>query len=167
MASNAFAELLVRIGADISEYTQGIDDAISKGKEAESAFSSLGTTLSASITAPLAAVGAAAMEAAREFKDATNEIIVGTGAMGDKLQSLRGSFSNVFADVPVAAKEVGSAIATIHRSLDLTGEPLEKLTKQLVDLANITGSEVGPLVQSSVQLFKQWQVATEDQAGTL
>ncbi len=160
-------ELLVKISADVSEYTSGIAEAVGQASELESAFSSLGVGLSAAVTGPLVAIGAAALDAAANIKEAYNAIIVGTGAVGDNLESLKGSFAAVFAEVPASAKEVGGAIAFINNALDLTGAPLEQLTAQLAKLSEVTGTSLMENVRSLVPIFNQWQVATQDQAQTL
>src|ERR1035437_999514 len=161
------SELLVKIGADISDYTSGIDGAISKLGDAESVFSSAGMAMSAALTVPLAAIGAAAMEASSQIKEGFNAIIVQTGAVGTQLDGLKGSFSNVFAGVPESAKSVGDAIAQISQRLGLAGPALDSLSTQFLNLAHITGGTVQPLVESTTRAFNAFKIATDQQGASL
>ncbi len=160
-------ELIVKVGMDISDYTSGIDDVMKKTSEAGSALGSIGAGLSAGLTVPLAAIGAAAMEASGQIKAGFREIIVGTGEVGATLTGLKDSFKNVFAGVPESAKEVGVAIADLHRRLDLTGAPLEALATQFLNLSHITGQSVEPLIQSTTRAFQAFKISTDQQAGSL
>jgi len=160
-------ELLVKVGMDISDYSAGIDEAIKKAAEATGSLNSIGVGLSASLTVPLSAIGAAAMEASGEVKAGFKEIIIGTGEVGATLNGLKDSFKNVFAGVPEGAKEVGAAIADLHRRLDLTGAPLEALATQFLNLSHITGQSVEPLIQSTTRAFQAFKISTDQQAGSL
>lgn len=160
-------ELVVRISTDITNYSKGIDDAISKGRSAESAFGSIGKTLSAALTVPLAGIGAISMKAASDLKEASNIIRVGTGAIGENLAGLNESFKTVFATVPDSARTTAEAIAGIATRLGLTGVPLESLSTQMLNLARVTKSEIGPLVAATTRVFGDWSIATEKQSGAL
>ena len=160
-------ELIVKVGADISEYVENLDQAISKAKSTEASFASIGATLSAGLTAPLTAVGGAALKAASDIAGAMREIRIGTGETGTGLKDLGDTFKAVFADVDESASEVAKVITDLHRRLGLTGQPLEALSKQVLDLAEITHSDLGQTIEATTRLFGEWQVATNNQAETL
>lgn len=124
--------------------------------------------------AGVAAVGAAAgiagvalFNLGGSFDDAFDTIRVGTGATGDALADLQQSFKDVASSTPASFGEVSAAIADLNTRLGLTGQPLEDLATQFLNLSRITGTDVGSNVQDITRLFGDWGVAVEDQAGTM
>ena len=122
----------------------------------------------------LVAVGAAAIATAgylvklgADFQDMTKTIRVGTGASGEALEELRASAMNVGRDVPASFGEVGSALADINTALGLTGEPLEDLTTQFLNLETITGITADTSIPAVTRAFGDWGIATEDQGAIL
>ena len=136
-------------------------------KKAGERLSGVGKGLTAGVTLPIIAIGAAAVAAAMQFESATATIRAGTGATGEDLVGLRKDFDSVFKQVPQNAQEVATAIADLNTRLGLTGEPLQRLTKQMLDLADLTGTQVAPLIASATRVFGDWSVATADQSNTL
>lgn len=128
---------------------------------------STGKMISAAVSAPLLAVGAAALAAGQDIDDAYDQIRIGTGKVGDELEDLQESFDNVFADVPSSAEDVSRALVHINKTLGLSGQPLEDLTKQVLTFARITKTDLGEALPQVTNLFGQWKVATKDQASTL
>ncbi|GAB3065204.1 phage tail tape measure protein [Salinicoccus sesuvii] len=127
----------------------------------------VGGQFSKYVTAPLLATGGIAFKAANDIDKAYSIIRTGTGATGDDLEELKESFKTVFADVPDDAELVGTALADLNTRTGLTGEALEGMTKQFLDLGRITGEDVPTLIANGTRVFGDWNIATEDQADTL
>lgn len=134
-----------------------------RGKDLEG----IGKFLSASITLPLTAVGAALIATGVSFDAAFDKIRGKTGATGAELESLKGSFREVLAGVPQTADQVSSVIVTLNQRLGLTGKSLEDLARTELDLARVTGEDVNALVISTTKAFENWHIATADQIPTL
>lgn len=126
-----------------------------------------GKLFSATVTAPLTAIGGAAIVAAKSIDDAFDTIRASTGATGAELAKLQGSFESVFGNTTQGAEEVASAIGKLNVGLGLTGEPLEGLTTQVSKLATVTNSDLGGVVKSTIAVMNSWQVSSEDQSSTL
>lgn len=163
-------DLLIRIGADVATF-EALKGTLGEAAEGIKAFAesteSMAIVLEANVTRPLEQAGEALVSFGEDFKTASNNLILGTGAIGDQLAALKGNFADVFSGVNQSAGDVSTAIATLATRLNLAGEPLEELTKKLLELANITGEQVAPLVQDASKLFAQWSVDTEDQSAAL
>jgi phage-related minor tail protein len=101
------------------------------------------------------------------FDEQFDKIRVGTGATGDALLGLQGSFNNVLKSVPTSFEDAGSAIADLNTRLGLTGKPLEDLAGQFINLSRITKTDVAANVDNLTRTFGDWGVSTEDQADTL
>lgn len=163
-------DLLIRVGADLATFEalkNTLGSTATAIEQFASSVESMAIKLEANVTAPIEAWGEALNKVGEQFKFAENAIILGTGAMGDQLASLDKSFESVFSQVNEGAVDVAGAIAQLATKLDLAGEPLEHLTKLLFDLHDVTGEQVGPLVQNTAKMFAAWSVATDDQSAAL
>ncbi len=102
------------------------------------------------------ALGAAAMAALKlgdMFKEAENTIAAGTGATGEALKDLKGSFKDVFADVPDDAATVASAIADINTEFGFTGDKLEELATLMLGASRVMEEDLSPLIKSTADLL--------------
>lgn len=177
----SLGDLLVRIGADISGFetsmgtvNQQLTAAVKEWDKAGAGFEKFGSTLTdvgtrltVGLTVPIAAIGTAAIAAAMQYDDAVDTIRAGTGAVGTELASLSASFKTVFTSVPASASEVATAIADLNTRLGLSGPQLEALSTQMLNLARITGEDVGTVIQSTTRLFGDWSISTDKQSSTL
>lgn len=164
-------EAYVVLRADGSQLPK---DLAAERKKLEADLAKLGSNLqkigggmSAAITAPVLAIGGAAIRAGLQVEDALNIIRASTGKTGEALDGLKADFAEVFKDVPQSAEEVATAIADLHKRTGLVGEPLQALATQLLNLADITKTDVKSAVQDSTRLFGDWGIATQDQATAL
>lgn len=181
MANERIARAILELRTDDAQFNKGLEAAVAKLGGVESKVQSLasglkgfgdkaaalGKSLTVGLTLPIVGAGAAAVTAALQIDDALDTIRLGTGATGDDLSALEASFRTVFKQVPDDAKTVATALADISTRTGLVGPPLEALTAQLLTLARVTGSEIGPTVAASTRLFGDWSVATDQQSGTL
>lgn len=160
-------KLLVRFGADMSEFEKALLKANKSAREFGKEVGDLGKTLSSAITVPLVAVGAASVAASETIDDAMDRIRIGTGQTGDDLGKLGDSFRAVFNEVPESAEQVSTAIAELSKRTGASGTELESLATQMLELGRVSGTEVGPLIESTEKAFASWSVATKDQSQEL
>lgn len=159
--------LLVRIGAELGALEKALDKGAKSIAKVGKSMVSLGKDLTAAITLPLVGVGGAAVAASETVQGALNKIRTGTGATGDTLAQLGDTFRTVFKSMPASADQVATAIADLNTRTGIAGPALEGMSRQMLDLARISGTEVGPLIQSTTQAFNNWGVATSDQSRAL
>ena len=114
-----------------------------------------------------ATMGGAAMKASLEFEKAFATIRVGTGATGESLAGLEESFKTVFTSVPTSTADAATAIADLNTRLGLTGEPLEELATQFLNLSRITGTDVSSAISSATRVMHDFAVSSEDQSTAL
>ncbi|KKL69581.1 hypothetical protein LCGC14_2113510, partial [marine sediment metagenome] len=158
----AVTDIFVRIkGVDkISGMLKGIKGKVGKLSGAFKAAGMIGA-------AGLIGLGVAALKFGNDFKEAENIIRAGTGATGEALGALYEDFKAAFAEVPGDMKTVAQTTADLNTALGLTGEPLQTLTKQIVELGRITQTDVAAIVPKATRMFGDWAIATEDQAEAL
>lgn len=112
-------------------------------------------------------LGAAALSIGSSFDDAFDTIRTVTGKSGEELEGLQASMKNVFKDVPTSAEDAGSAIAGLNQKLGLTGQPLEDLSAQVLELSRITGTDLNGNVEAVTGVFNNWGISAEDQGAKL
>lgn len=147
------------------------------GSQVESQMTPIGTgagkKLGAAIGVGMAAVAGAAVvgkvlyDVGEAFDDMTETIRVGTGATGAALEDLRQSALSVGQNVPAEFGEIGTAVADLNTRLGLTGQPLEEMASQFLELSRITGTDVASNIATLTRTFGDWGIAAEDQAAAM
>ena len=166
----SLAAVLVRLGIDASDVEKQlaqIEKRFAAFEKVGKNVSDVGESMSLGLTVPLMAAGGAALLAATNVESAMATIRAGTGATGESLEALGEDFRAVFKRVPQNSQEVSTAIADLNKRLGITGQPLRELSEQMLELADLTGGKVAPLIASTTRVFGDWGVATDKQAGTL
>lgn len=160
------------LGGPLEETGQSSGDAAGEGFAAGfiGKVSGAGKAAAAGLGVGIAAVGAVGaglFAIGSTFDDAFDKIRVTTGATGQTLEGLKGSFDTVFGDVPASAGDVSAAISTLNQRLGLTGQPLEALSTQVLNLSRITGTDLNTNLTASADLFNNWGISAADQGGKL
>lgn len=112
----------------------------------------------------IAAAGKAVYNIGSDFDVMYDTIAVGTGATGEALDALNESAKNVMAGVPNSMEDVGQTLADLNTRTGLTGESLEDLSRQFLNLDEI-GSSMD--INSATGMLSAWGVAGEDMSGKL
>ncbi len=181
-------DLIAKLGLDITGFQQGISTAQNEtthfadgftkaiedvkhdlgglGDIAASAFK-LFTQPAALAVESFAAIGVAAFKAGESLEAAFNKISFSTGATGKALDGLKDDFRAVFAQVPADAGKVGEAIALLNQRLGLSGEALQKLSTQFIELTKRTGEDLPTAIKAGTQAFQVFNIETAKQGEAL
>jgi phage-related protein len=123
--------------------------------------------------APLAAAGTAVAagkflyDLGSQFDEQFDKIRVSTGATGKALEGLTGSFKNVVSEVPTDFNSAGDAIASVSAKLDLTGQPLKRISKQFLEVSRITGTDLKSNLGVGTDAIKNFGLEGKAQSGAL
>jgi hypothetical protein len=97
----------------------------------------------------VAAVGAAAIEATKHlyeigegFDNVAKSVEIRTGKMGSDLEAITTSIDNVARRTASSIETIGGIGGSLSQQLNLSGQPLEDLTKQIADLDRMTGASL-------------------------
>ncbi len=159
-AGTAFVDIQPKVGAG---FFAGLSSKLGGGKKI---LAAAGLGIGIAVAGGIAA-GVALFKIGETFDKATDSIIVATGASGDALESLKGSFKQVFSDVPSSSEDVAIAIGEINTRLGLTGEELEDMSGRLLDLSRITDTDIGQNVVDVTRAFGDWGIETDEQGFRL
>ena len=122
------------------------------------------------ITAALAGVvagGKFLLDLGGDIDNAFDTIRIGTGDTGDALEGLQDDFRAVASTTPSDLGSVGTAVSDLNRRLGLTGEPLQQMSKQMLDLSRITGTDLAANIENSTRLFGDWSIPVTEQSTAL
>lgn len=168
----ALWELFVKVSGDNSSYKKSIRESGSDTEQfgsvvdritglASAAWSKLGVTMSA------AGIGAVILNTGKDFQNASAQISRATGDTGNSLASLNDSLTHVYAGSAQSLEQISGGLSKLHIETKLTGDALETLTGANLRFAKVTGSDVKGAVEETQTVFKQWGIASADQADAL
>lgn len=121
---------------------------IQKIEEAGDKITGVGKKMSVGITAPIVALGAASYSSFVEVDEGLDLVAAKTGATGDKLKSLQGSFKNVAADAPDTFTDIGIAVGDVNTRLGLTGDKLEEAAGDFLTFAYVNETDLQGSIES-------------------
>jgi len=159
---------IVQFQGDYSQLKSGLASPLAPaklGKMGKAGGLAIGAALAAAVGG--AAVTKALYDLGKQFDDAYDKIRVGTGKTGKQLQGLEKDFKKVYSTVPAGMDDVATAISGLNQRLGLTGKPLQKLTRQVVELSRITDTDLESNVRGISRAFVDWEVPVKKQTKTL
>ncbi|MEO7102882.1 MAG: phage tail tape measure protein, partial [Gemmatimonadaceae bacterium] len=152
-ASDAFENGLTTIG--------------SKTRSLGRDLTQIGRELSIGLTAPIAAGAIAAIAASNIFEHAIDDIRVATGKVGPSLDEMEGHLRTLFTQLPNSAADIGHALQIITQFTGASGDQLDALATQALNLSRITGSDLASGLTTAQHAFQGFNVSTKDQLGAM
>lgn len=113
----------------------------------------------------VAAVGKALFSIGSEFDEMTDNIVIGTGASGEALESLKQSAMDMATAVPMSFGDAGDIVQDLNTRLGLTGDALTEVGTQVAQLGEITGEAFNTEAFSGA--MAAWGTSAEDMSGQL
>ena len=137
---NAAANSAMDETATKSETLQrSFGDVATKAGNVSKATGTLGSGLTKYVTAPLTAVGTAAVAAFNQVDDGMDVVISKTGATGETAQQLEEVYRSVGKTVPASFDDIGAAVGEVNTRFGFTGEQLETASTKFLEFSKITG----------------------------
>lgn len=102
-----------------------------------------------------------------EFDSAVDTIRIGTGATGEALDALYADMQEVYKNVPTTMEDASTAIADYNTRLGLTGEPLQQLSQQAIQVCDILDEDLSTTIENSSKAFQQWKIETDDMSDAM
>jgi TP901 family phage tail tape measure protein len=115
----------------------------------------------------VAAVGAgvALVDFAVDFDQASDALIVGTGATGEALTALEQVVKNIKGDVAGLGQDfgtLGAVVAEVNTRTGATGDTLEDFSSDVLNLSRLTGGDAVKNTQLITRVMGDWGVELED-----
>ncbi len=163
LADGAGAGLADDIGKAVKPAAEQAEKTLSSSISA--GLSKAGKGLTAGVTAPILAIGGAAITAAMSVDGALDAIRVGTGATGAQFDTLTNDFEVLAKGTTGSFDRIAQVVSTLNTRLGLSGDALQVLGDQVLDLEQITGKAVD--VDGISRLFATFDTAVGDQSKLL
>lgn len=125
-----------------------------------------GTALSKTVTAPIVAVGTAAVAAFTEVDDGLDIIVKKTGATGDALAGMEDAAKNIATSIPTDFRTAGEAVGEVSTRFNLVGDALESTSRKFIEFADLNGTTVTSSIDSVQAAMAAFNVDA-DKAGAI
>ena len=148
-------------------FGSGIAAAGQKLQEFGSKVSEVGEQLTQKVTGPIVALGTASVAAFKGVDKGYDAIIKKTGATGETLEGMKGSFDNIASTVPADMEDIGSAIGEVNTKFGSTGTELETLSTKFLMFAQLNDQDVSTAVDQTQKALAAFGLGAESAGGLL
>ena len=157
---------LKAVPSNIQLIGQAMEETGEKIKEVGSKIQDVGKSMTTHVTAPIMAVGAAAIKAFNDVDAGYDAIIKKTGASGEALDEMQGIVDNIATSIPSDFETVGNAVGEVSTRFGVTGEELETLSTQFLQFAELNDTDVTTSVDTVQNALAAFNLSASD-AGTV
>lgn len=128
------------------------------------AFSAAGETLSKSVTAPLTAIGTAAVKFSSDSQDAFQQFAAATGTATEEMGKYKDMINNVYKDnFGESINDVAEAMATVNQNMSyLDDSALQRCTEYAYTLSDTFGYDVAESTRAADTLIKNYGVSARE-----
>ena len=147
--------LVVKIAADISSLSKGLQTAQKNIQKVSAAFTKAGTKLTASITAPLVALGTAAVNVSQQFEQSMANAASVAGATGEELQRMTDLAREMGSKTVFSASDAADALyymASAGYKVDQMADSIEAT----LNLASATQSDLAFTTDTVISALNQF-----------
>ena len=162
-------EAMMTAGSAANEAGDALENMASKGEKIKAVgdkISGVGEKL-LPLSAAIAGVGAASLAAFDEVDSGYDTIIAKTGATGEALDGLTQSADKVFSEMPTEMEDVGVAIGEVNTRFSITGEELEKVSKEFIRFAAINETDLNTAIDSVDTVMMKFNVDASNTSDVL
>jgi len=103
-------------------------------------------------------IGAGLYKLGGDFESNYRTIARSTGATGQQLTNLKGAFNAVLAGTPASMGQVASTVSEVQRYTGTGSTALVGLSKQLITVSRLSGTEVAGNVEAATHALENWNV---------
>ncbi|WNX86041.1 phage tail tape measure protein [Agathobaculum sp. NTUH-O15-33] len=153
-----------------NESSVALQSVAAKGEQLKtvgSNISSVGTSLSKNVTAPIIAIGAASVAAFNEVDSGLDIIEQKTGAAGKSLEEMESICKNMATEIPTDFETAGAAIGEVNTRFGVTGTALETLSTKFVKFASLNNTDVSTSVDNVQKALTAFGLGADDAGAML
>lgn len=157
------------LGFDSLAFQEGVGDADKRLKAAQKSmaktgekFRSIGTDLTAGITAPVLGIAAATLKMAGDFEASMNEVGISTKATSKELAEMKELALDIGKNTTKSASESAKAMDMLAKAGLNTRQILDGAARATVALAEAAGSDLDPAASAITDTMAQFKKTTAD-----
>ena len=136
-------------------------------KEKGDQIQEIGKNITTHVTAPIMAVGGAALAAFNEVDKGYDIVIKKTGAAGDAAQEMYDIVDNLVTSIPTDFETAGSAVGEVNTRFGLTGDALGELSEQFIKFAKLNDTDVSTSIDEVQKALSAFGMGAEEAEGLL
>lgn len=127
---------------------QKMEAAGAKIKSVGDKMSDVGRGMTTYITAPIVGIGTASVAAFKEVDAAMDTVVTKTGATGEALKGMQKVVSDIAKTMPTDFQTAADAVGEVNARFELTGDELDKVSRQFIKFAKINNTDVSDSIDS-------------------
>lgn len=146
---------------DLEKRFNSVADVFSHAGEA---FTAAGETLTKSVTAPLAAVGTAAIKFSSDSQDAFQQFAAATGTASNEMGKYKDMINDIYKNnFGESINDVAEAMATVNQNMSyLDDTALQRCTEYAYTLSDTFGVDVAESTRAADSLIKNYGVSARE-----
>lgn len=156
-------EMFVRLGLDISDFSKGVEQVQGELARLESAFTTVGATLTAAISVPLTAMAGMGLKAFAGFEDELLKVSAYAQTTGREFELLRAQALKLGQDTQFSAKEAAEAMAQ-YAVQGFKVTEIYRAMPGVLDLAAAGQLKVSDAAKISAAVLKGFNLTASDTA---
>lgn len=159
-----FSDPSKQVAAQARDLEKRFNNVADVFSHAGDAFTSAGETLTKSVTAPLVAVGTAAIKFSSDSHDAFQQFAAATGTATDEMGKYKDMINNVYKDnFGESINDVAEAMATVNQNMSyLDDSALQRCTEYAYTLSDTFGYDVAESTRAADTLIKNYGVSARE-----
>ena len=159
-----FSDPSKQVAAQVRDLEKRFNNVADVFSHAGDAFTSAGETLTKSVTAPLVAVGTAAIKFSSDSHDAFQQFAAATGTATDEMGKYKDMINNVYKDnFGESINDVAEAMATVNQNMSyLDDSALQRCTEYAYTLSDTFGYDVAESTRAADTLIKNYGVSARE-----
>lgn len=167
MASAVIGALRVNLGIDSAQFWDGLNS-VQKGlKGVGKSMQRIGTTMSASVTAPLTALGAVTIRTAGNFEASMNRVQAATGATAEEIKAMRDMAVQLGADTSFSASESADAMEMLAKNGLAAAQILDGAVSASMALAAASGADLSSAADVATDVMMNFGKEAKELSGVV
>lgn len=118
----------------------------------------VGTTMSTKVTAPMVALEGGALKSFETVESGLDVVKQKTGASGEALESMNSIVKDLATSMDTSFEDAGTAVGELNTRFGLTGDELEKTSKQFLEFAKVNNTDVNTSIDQVQKAMSAFNV---------
>lgn len=158
------AELLVNIGADISDFQKSMADMKKGLKETGDQLKGIGQSMTAAVSLPLAGLGLAAVNTASDLQSSAGKMQAALGLTADEADNLKNVAQDLWTDAfGESVEDVSDALVTVKQNMHgLDDGSLKSVAEDAFVLRDTFGAEINESTRTASVMMKNFGIEASE-----
>ncbi len=162
MASAVIGALRVNLGIDSAEFQNGLKKAQSSLGGIGKSMQSAGKSMSAFITAPLAAMGSLTVKTAGDFEASMNRVQAATNASSQQFEQMQKMALDLGANTSKSASEAADSMEMLAKNGVSAEDILNGAAAASIKLSEATGGDLSTAADVATNVMSQFKIEVKD-----